>query len=98
MSASKEVTPCSEPVDGNRLLGDLTDWLLEYVYIEEHEAHAVALWAVLTWFREEVHFAPLLTVLSPTQRCGKTNLFDMLGRVVRSPISTSGIGCTSATI
>lgn len=98
MSAFKKVTPCPEPVDGNRLLFDLTEWLLEYVYIEGHEAHAVALWSVLTWFIEEVHFAPILAVLSPTKRCGKTTLFDLLGRIVRSPISTSVIGTTSATL
>lgn len=99
MSAKKsDVTPCSEPVDGGQLLQDLASWVQAYLFLPVHLTYVIAVWAVLTWFKDHVHFAAILAVMSATHRCGKTTLFDLLSRVVCTPIFSSGFGSTPAAV
>lgn len=90
--------PWVEPVDGQQLLTGLAAWLAHYLYLPPGAADALAVWTVLTWFRNDMYFAPLLAVLSATKRCGKTLLLDLLRLVVYRGHPTSGVGVTSAVL
>ena len=73
------VTPYPNPVEGSSLLKELSEWFGSYMYMEQFRLDTVALWVVVTWFREEIdRFVPILTVISPTSGCGKSNLLTLL--------------------
>jgi hypothetical protein len=90
--------PSPYQVEGDALLDDLAAWFSKYVYMPPGAPDALAGWTVLTWFVNEVYFAPLLTILSPTKGCGKTLLLDLLEHVVYRANRTSGVGATSAVV
>lgn len=62
---------------------------------EEH-ALACALWAVATWFVENLGFAPYLMITAPTKRCGKTQLLIALSKLSKDPLLASSQ--TSSTV
>jgi hypothetical protein len=90
--------PALEPQDGAALLDDLATWLAAYMHLLREVADAAALWAAATWYVEVADFAPVLAVLSPTKRCGKSLLLELLSRVVRRGYATSGSGVTTAVV
>ena len=66
----------SSAVDGSDLLDEIVSWLNAYLYLPVGAAPTIAVWSVASWFIDEVYFAPILTVLSPTKRSGKSNLLE----------------------
>ena len=57
-----------------------------YVVVEDHQALAVALWAVFTWCHEVAVHSPLLVVTSPEQDSGKTTCVNVIGFLVPRPL------------
>ena len=96
--ASNESKPWPDPVAGAELFDEIQDWIAGYVAASEESLVAVTLWAVATWFVSAVYFAPILAILSPTKRSGKTLLLDLLRWICRKPELTSGVGITSAVL
>ncbi|MFQ5903312.1 MAG: DUF3631 domain-containing protein [Candidatus Binatia bacterium] len=94
----KKVEPTSEPVNGVELLDELSTWLTKYIYLPPGAADTIAVWTVATWLVDYIYIAPILALLSPTKRSGKTLVLDLLARIVRRPASTSGMGVTSAVV
>ncbi len=90
--------PWSQPVNGADLLEEVARWIGAYVHCPSEVADAIALYAVTTWFPDEVEFACILAVLSPTKACGKTTLLDILKPLVRRGYRTSSVGCTTAVL
>ena len=84
--------------EGEILLNDMAEWIEERIYLPRYAADAIALWSVTTWFVEDLYFAPLLAILSPTKRCGKTNVCTLLSHITRKGIPTSGDGITASVI
>ena len=93
-----EPEPWPEVVDGVKLLDEIMDWIGSYTVVPEESLIAITLWAVATWFVEVVYFSPILAILSPTKRSGKTLLLDQLHWICRRAVLTSGVGVTSAVI
>jgi putative DNA primase/helicase len=96
--AYNEVEAWLEPVDGGALLKEVSRWFTRYVVLPPGAADVMAVWTALTWFHEEVYFAPILALLSPTKRSGKTTTLDLLRHVVWRGQPTSGVGITSAVL
>jgi len=92
----EKTEPYGSPVNGAELLSEIQVWLRRYVYASEASVAAIALWAVCTWFVSKVYFAPILAILSPTKRAGKSLLLDLLRWICWKPVATSGIGVTAA--
>ena len=93
-----EIEPWPESVDGANLLQEIKDWIETYVFVPEDEVVAITLWVVATWFVDKAYFAPILAILSPTMRAGKTLLLDLLRCICRKSEMTSGVGATPAVI
>ena len=87
-----------EPVRAEELLAEIRDWIAQYVYAPDHAIVGITLWVVVTWFVGDLYFAPILTLLSPTKRSGKTLILDLLRWLCRRPHLTSGVGITSPVI
>ena len=85
------IEPWDEPVDGSRLLAEISKAIGAYVVMDADQRDATALWTMFAHAHDLRDFAPLLAVTAPTKRCGKTRLQETLARLVPRPQLTSGI-------
>lgn len=72
------VEPWGEPVDGAALLTDIAKLIERYMVLPAHAAQAIALWVMHAWAVEAFGISPILAVISPTKRCGKSTLLTIL--------------------
>ena len=86
-----EIEPWPEPVDPGHLLTEIAATVRRFIVCDRDTAHAVALWAAMTWFIEVVQVAPLAVITAPEKRCGKSQLLFLLGRLSARAITTSSI-------
>jgi putative DNA primase/helicase len=83
--------PWPEPVEGAALLTALATSARRYLVLPKHADTVLALWVVFTYCLEAAHAAPILAIVSPEKRCGKSTLLDWLARLVQRPLATSNI-------
>jgi putative DNA primase/helicase len=83
--------PWPEPVDGAELLDGIASAVRNHVVMSDHCRDTTALWTLHTYPIDCFLVSPRLGVLSPTKQCGKTTLFDVLGRLVLRPLSTQNV-------
>lgn len=87
----KIVDPWHEPIKPAQLLTDVYNTVRRFIICEKETAHAVALWAAMTWFIDVVQVAPLALITAPEKRCGKSQLLFLLGRLAARSITASSI-------
>lgn len=87
----EKVEPWPDPVNMGPVLDDIVAALKKHVILGDPERSAVALWVCCTWLSDVAQVAPLLTITSPTKRCGKTRLCSLLTRLTPRAMATSGI-------
>jgi hypothetical protein len=88
--------PWPQPVAGDQLLAELTALIEKHVITEDHCKVAVALWIILSYLVDQVDIMPLLGIVSPEKRCGKSRLLSLLLKLVRRPVP--GVSLTAATV
>jgi hypothetical protein len=71
-----ELWPVSLGTDA--LLGDLVDAIRRHVVLSAAAADVVALWIAHTWVYQRFDHSPRLGITSPTKRCGKSTLMEVL--------------------
>jgi putative DNA primase/helicase len=81
----------SEEVAGAALLGEIAAVVRRFLSASEHICAAVALWVVYTYAFESFDISPLLAIVSPEKRCGKTTLLILLNALVPRPLATANI-------
>ncbi len=86
-----EPAPWPEPVDPGQLLTDIAITIQRFIVCADEVAHAVALWAAMTWFIDVVQVAPLAVITAPEKRCGKSQLLFLLGRLSARALTASSI-------
>jgi putative DNA primase/helicase len=86
-----EPEPWPEPVDGAALLDEISSAIARHVVLPERAAALTALWAVHTYLFELFHVTPRLGLVSPTKRCGKTTLLDVLNCLVARPLLSAHV-------
>ena len=82
--------PCADPVDGAPMLSRIAAFIRRHVWIDEPEADALALWAVMTWIHDRLEISIFANLTSATKRCGKSLLLELLGELVYRPQPLSG--------
>jgi putative DNA primase/helicase len=87
----EDMTPWPDPIDPALLLTDITDTVRRFIVCQAETAHAVALWAAMTWFMDVAPIAPLAVITAPEKRCGKSQLLFVLGKLVKRPLTASNI-------
>jgi hypothetical protein len=90
-----EIEPWDEPVDGAQLLTELSSEIGAYVIMDPPQRHAVALWVVFTHAHDFFLCAALLIILSPTKRCGKTRLQEILAKLTPRSQTMSGVSAAA---
>ena len=88
--------PWPEEVDGGELLNELVQTLRKFVAMEDPAFTATALWILHAHAHDAAFISPLLAIMSPEKRCGKTTLLHLIGPMVPRPLTTSNI--TSAAL
>lgn len=82
----KELKPWDEEVSGEVLLHDISALVKRHVIVGDHALVADSLWCVMTYLCDVVEFLPVLAILSPQKRCGKTRHLGLLTRLVYKPL------------
>jgi hypothetical protein len=84
--------PWPVAVDGAELLAELVAAIKRFLILpSESAAVAIALWIAFTHAIEATDVAPILAILSPQKRCGKTTLIRMLSALVVRALAVSNI-------
>ena len=83
--------PWPDPVDLVDLLDELANSFRRYVVLPPFGAETAALWVLLTYLHDRVCCSPILAVVSPQPRCGKTTFLSILSAVVYRALPTSNI-------
>ncbi len=72
------VEPSAEPVDGAALLNNLRQAFSRYVVLPKGADIALPLWVLHAWTLDAGDISPLIVLVSPTKRCGKTSVLLVL--------------------
>jgi hypothetical protein len=88
--------PWPDTLTGDSLLTDLVALITRHIVTEHHCKLAVALWIILSYLIGEVDIMPILGIISPEKRCGKTRLLYLLFKLIRRPIQ--GVSHSAASI
>jgi hypothetical protein len=87
----EEPEPWPVPVDGAELLRDLASTFQRFVALPPFAADTIALFVLHAHALDTADISPILTLASPTKRCGKTRTLTVLRGVVPRPALTSNI-------
>lgn len=87
----QDAVPAAEPQDGALLLTDLSAAVRRCVVLPKHADTAIALWIIFSHIFHIFGIAPLLAILSPEMRCGKTTLMCLLLRLCARALPSSNI-------
>jgi putative DNA primase/helicase len=86
-----EIEPWPDSVDAGELLDEIATTVRRYIICDPETATAVALWVAFTWLINHVQVAPIALITSPERRCGKTQLLNLIQRLVLRPLVASNI-------
>ena len=86
-----DTTAWTEPVDGAVVLDAILALVLRYIVIPKLPAVAVALWVLHTYVMDTWEHSPILAVVSPTKRCGKTTLLSLSQALVYRPLACANV-------
>lgn len=82
---------CPAEAQGAELLHDVETFITQFVILPPHTALAIALWAIATFCFDKFDALAYLCVSSPTPRCGKTRLLEVLSLIVSNPTRTGNV-------
>ncbi|MBI4584180.1 MAG: DUF3631 domain-containing protein [Planctomycetes bacterium] len=94
--AFRDPEPWTEPVDGAELLAELVAVFERYLVLPRRSPETLALWTIHTWALDAADISPRLAITSPTKRCGKTRVLEILAALVCRALPSSNV--TSATV
>jgi hypothetical protein len=78
MDIVSDVEPWPHPVDGVALLGEIEATIKRFLVCGVFTPRTLSLWIAATWLADVFHVAPILNIVSPELRCGKTTCLDRL--------------------
>ena len=80
--------PWPDPVNGAELLDELVSTFTRFLVLPDHSAEALALWCFHAHAHDATDISPILAVLSPEKRCGKTTTIKVVSALVPRPMHT----------
>jgi len=86
-----EVEPASKSVSSAILLSSIKAELLKYVILPGGIAEPITAWIILTYCYDAFRILPMLGVVSPVKRCGKTTLLEILQGLANKGLTASNI-------
>src|SRR5262249_19794319 len=89
------VEPWPDPVDGETLLDELVTAFERFAVLPAGAAPILACWTVLAHSPAAFDLLPILLLVSPEPRCGKTKVLSVLHGLVDRPLASSNITMAS---
>ena len=86
-----EVEPAKEKISGDKLLSIIKETLLKYVILPAGVVEPITAWIVLTYCYVAFRILPMLGIISPVKRCGKTTLMEILQALTNKGLTASNI-------
>jgi len=86
-----EVEPAVEKILGDKLLSTIRDVLKKHIILPAGVAEPIAAWVVLTYCHNAFRILPILGIVSPVKRCGKTTLLEILSGMTNKALIASNI-------
>jgi Protein of unknown function (DUF3631) len=86
-----EPQPWSTPVDGAKLLDELSAAIARYMVMAVEAVHTVALWVLFTYLLDAFESSPRLAITAPQKRCGKTTLLSVLYQLTCRPLAAANL-------
>lgn len=83
-----EATPNTTAAEGAALVREIESFVSRFVVVPKKAVLALSLWVMGTHCFDLFEVYPYLAVVSPTKRCGKTRLTEVLEFVVSNPFRT----------
>jgi putative DNA primase/helicase len=83
--------PWPGPVSGDDLAAEMVQTFERFAVLPPGAAVALSLWTLHTHAFEVATISPLLLILSPTMRAGKSTVLRILHALVKRPVLTSSI-------
>jgi putative DNA primase/helicase len=92
----REPTPWPEPAPLGPLLGDLAAAFARHVFLPPGAATALSLWVAHTYTFQNFEHSPRLAIRSPTKRCGKSTLLEVIEATAHRPMQSGSISAAGA--
>ena len=86
-----EVDPWETKVDGADLLNNILDRLNKHVILPDGAAPPISVWILNTYCFDAFWICPILGIVSPVKRCGKTTLQETMQGMVNKGVPASNI-------
>lgn len=90
-----DVEPWPDPVDGAVMLNDVVALLRNYMVLPARAVEAIALWCLQAFLMTVWSTSPILAVLSPVKRCGKSTLMELVQVLVPRGLLVSNLSTSS---
>jgi len=87
--------PWDQPVELSSLLNELLATVRRYLAIAEAAAVSAVLWIVHTYVHDASDTSPLLNITSPTKRCGKSTLIELIATLVPRALTAANVTAAS---
>lgn len=98
-SGEAPIFPVDELWPEQVAVGDVLDearsFFKRHVIATDASYVAITLWSAFTWTIDHAECAPMLALLSPEKRCGKSTAMRAIGRLVRRPLTASNVSAAS---
>lgn len=94
--ALRDVTPWHEPVILADLLNDIAGAMVRHMILPPGAAVTLSLWCAHTWVYERFEHTPRLAIRSPTKRCGKSTLLEVIEALAHRPMQSGSISASGA--
>jgi putative DNA primase/helicase len=86
-----EDEPWPEPVDGEGLIREIVDRFNRHIVLPVGAATVMAAWVMLTYCYDSFRVLPILGLVSPQKRCGKTTAMEVLSGLSCRALPASNI-------
>jgi hypothetical protein len=87
----ENIEPWPEAVDGDHLLSKIVKLLNTHVVLPKGSDVAISLWIMLTYCYDQFRILPILGIISPQKRCGKTTLLEIIASLSYRALPASNI-------
>lgn len=79
------------PVELDALLQEIHQIIKRFIVCDPETAVSASLWIVFTWIIDQVDVAPLAVITAPEKGCGKSQLLNIMAKMVYRPLAASSI-------
>src|SRR5215472_6403571 len=97
LDASFDPDKFDEPIDGNALLNQVSQFIGRYLQCSEHQRTVLALWVLHTHITTAAQVTPYLAIQSAQKQSGKTLCLQLLSLLCADPALTSGFTANTLT-